>query len=106
MHITKFQKTVQGTEGDTVLQKTFTAHELSSEPSIETLAGFFAAKEAVIKALDVPAGSWLDIEIVKGESGRPEVRLAEPSTDIDSSDLSISHNGEYAMATAVFLFSS
>lgn len=71
--------------------------------SREKLAGIFAAKEAVIKALGLKAGDWLKIEIVKDKNGRPGVKLVNPSKNIISQDLSISHDKNYALAFAVFL---
>jgi holo-[acyl-carrier protein] synthase len=41
-----------------------------------TLAGRFAAKEAFAKALDgAPGVGWHDVEIRRGESGRPQMTL-------------------------------
>lgn len=76
--------------------------------TFETLAGIFAAKESVIKALRLTPGEWKRIEIVKTRDGRPELRLAEDAQmtegkRIVSQDISISHDGEYVMAIAVFL---
>lgn len=86
-----------------VPEKVFTPHELSQGQSLESLAGMFAAKEAVIKALDLPHGSWQMIEIIKEESGKPVCKLVETNSAILSSDISIAHDGGYAFATAVFL---
>ena len=98
VHIPKFEQSTRGGS----LARLFTPYELSQNLPLTTLAGWFAAKEAVIKALDLSGGSFLTMEIVKGESGRPAVRFAESDTKIMHHDLSISHDGEYAMATAVF----
>ena len=98
VHIENFERTTAS-----VAAKAFTPHELSDNPSTQTLAGLFAAKDAVIKALDLPAGSWQGIEILKGENGKPEVKLAEHDPKIASSDISISHDGDYVMAIATFL---
>ena len=47
-----------------------------AEASVQTLAGRFAAKEAVAKALGAPAGlSWQDCEILIGERGKPYLEL-------------------------------
>lgn len=89
--------------GQGFLNKVFSSHELSNSTSEESLAGIFAAKEAVKKALDLEAGNWQMIEIVKEGSGKPQVKLMDPSGDIQSSDISISHHGDYVMATAAFL---
>jgi phosphopantetheine--protein transferase-like protein len=79
---------------------------LAQASAFDTLAGMFAAKEAVIKALAMKAGEWRKIEIGKNNHGRPEARLADFSRRIVAHDLSISHDGEYAVAAAVFLLES
>lgn len=103
VHITRFQKSVKK-GGNNFLGKVFSSHELSANPSIETLAGFFAAKEAVVKALGL-IGEWHNIEISKEDSGRPYVKVNYSNNEIISHDISISHDGDYAMASAIFLIS-
>ncbi|MCH8741932.1 holo-ACP synthase [Patescibacteria group bacterium] len=74
-------------------------------PEISHLAGIFSAKEAVIKALDFPAGKWKQIEIGNLKSGKPFLKL-QPKLNqksIKSCDLSISHHGDYIIAVAVFI---
>ena len=51
----------------------------------------------------LPAGSWQRIEIEKGKTGRPMAKLSGVEENIASQDISISHDGEYVMAVAVFL---
>jgi holo-[acyl-carrier protein] synthase len=99
--IKKFGKTIN--KNDKVLDKIFSGHELANSSSTESLSGLFAAKEAVIKALDLKAGDWHKMEIIKSKTGRPEIKLEESNKKIISSDISISHHGDYAMAVAVFL---
>ncbi|NLF40071.1 holo-ACP synthase [bacterium] len=74
------------------------------------VAGRFAAKEAVFKAMRAPAGngfSWLDIEILNDESGAPAVmlhgraRAFAQSSGIVRIDISLSHVEEYAVAVAL-----
>lgn len=103
VYVKKFEDSA-GIEG--FLAKVFTEHELSQDASPQTLAGFFAAKEAVIKALELPAGSWHSIEVTNNANGRPKVRLSGAVEDIASQDISISHDGEYVMATTVFILES
>lgn len=87
-----------------IVDKAFSPHELKN-PESEHLAGIFAAKEAVTKALGLKAGSWLNVEIANKKSGKPVVKLAKNlgKGKIVSCDLSISHNGDYAMAVFVAL---
>ncbi len=73
------------------------------------LAGRFAAKEAIVKALGCGFGSevsWKDIEIIPDENGKPEVHLSdELSCRFDHPILlvTISHCKEYATAVAIRL---
>ncbi|MFH0963075.1 MAG: holo-ACP synthase [Planctomycetota bacterium] len=78
--------------------------------SVEHYAGRFAAKEAILKALDSGAdlgASWQEIEIHSSPSGRPEVRLVGNSLararemHIDRWLLSLSHSHRTAVAIAV-----
>jgi len=98
VEIARFEKSMKGR-----LDTVFSTHELAGAPTMETLAGMFAAKEAIIKALEMKAGDWQEIEIVKNKSGRPEAKLLEVHSKILSHDISISHDGGYAMAVAIFL---
>jgi holo-[acyl-carrier protein] synthase len=76
--------------------------------SAESLAGRFAAKEAVAKALGAPAGlHWHDCEIVSDPDGRPwltvsgTVARAATERGIDRWHLSLSHDGGIASAMVV-----
>ncbi len=87
------------------LEKIFTSYELSTNNNLTSLAGKFAAKESIIKALDfLNAGDWLNIEIIKLKSGKPIIKLLDSNNlKIVSSDISISHDNSYALATCCFL---
>lgn len=74
---------------------------------LESLAGRFAAKEAVVKALGIGIGarcSFLDIEILNDASGIPKVFLSKRVLSRFQGalivHLSISHSDNYAIATA------
>ena len=111
--IKRFEKTA-GRGGDRFLKKIFTDKELKySEKKKERfahMAGKFAAKEAVKKALPDGARiglSWTDIEIVNDEDGKPHVVLhgkaKELQKEFSVSDvfLSISHSQSVAVSNAV-----
>ncbi len=77
--------------------------------SSQTIAGYFAAKEAVSKALGTGISNmrWKDIEILKDSLGKPYVKLHNNaknlaySMNIDEVFVSISHSRENAVAQAV-----
>lgn len=74
-----------------------------------TLAGRFAAKEAVSKALGRGIGEihWKDIEILRGEAGEPALHLHQKALErsnelgIQLWSISISHNKTTAIAYVV-----
>ncbi len=72
----------------------------------ERLAGVFAAKEALFKALGAPHHR-LEAEVVWDPAGRPRLRMAAETEPpgLLSLDLSIAHEGEYAVAAVVALLS-
>lgn len=102
VHVTKFTRAVER-GGKSFLEKIFSPSELFNVSSSQSLAGIFAVKESVIKALELPAGSWLLVEIIKLPSGKPRLSLFTMPQTILSHDISISHDGEYALATSCFL---
>lgn len=66
-------------------------------------AGRFAAKEAIAKALGTGFGdhlSWLDIEILNDEQGKPIPHLPERLLK-GTLELTISHCKAYALAVAI-----
>ena len=93
VHIPEFKRNLEN-GGEAFLVRTFLASELENR-NPEHLAGLFAAKEAVTKALALPPGSWLDIEIIG--SGSPKALFNNKET----TQISISHHGEYAVAVAI-----
>ena len=101
------------------LEDVFTEKEreycLSHKNHLVHLAGRFAAKEACMKALGTglapgSGGQALqDIEIVNHPSGRPELSLKgwvariSKKKQIIQKTVSISHSGDYAVATVILL---
>lgn len=97
--------------GMNFLDRVFTSKEKAyclkyKEPE-KNFAGRFAAKEAFVKALGTGFGkdvSWLDIEILNNENGKPEIHLSAALTKKLGSTtcfLSISHCQSYATAVAI-----
>lgn len=94
-------------------KKIFTEKELEyclqNKDPAPSLAGRFSAKEAIAKALGTGFGqsiSWLDIEILNDEKGRPHVTFSETFNNTFSFPevlISISHCKSYATAVAIWV---
>ena len=96
-----------------ILNRLFTEYEItyfqSRNMNIQHIAGGFCAKEAVVKALGtgVRGFSWKDVEILRGSSGKPMVKLYNKAKEVSSKDkigtisISISHSENYATAVAI-----
>lgn len=110
--IVKIERVEKWKEHDGFLQRVFTPVELEyikkKHYRSETIAGLFAAKEAISKALGTGIGkiSLKEIEIFHLESGKPEVRLSGNTARIfeeigtKSVEISITHEKEFAVAVA------
>ena len=94
------------------LQRIFTEREIEffklKNFKSESIAGSFAAKEAVSKSLGtgIRGFSFRDIEILRDELGKPYVEVSENIIKLISSqkfsfNLSISHNKTTAIAFVV-----
>ena len=92
------------------LKRTFTTAEIElCAGRTQSLAGRWAAKEAVMKALGVGIGElpMTDIEVGSEDSGRPVLSLRGMAHDlaeqagIVSWSVSIAHDGDYATATVI-----
>lgn len=96
--------------GERFLNRVFTSRELDENiRKVESLAGRFAAKEAVAKAFGSGIGdvAWKEIEILRAESGQPLLVLhgaakskAEAMRIVNWS-MSISHTEGHAIAFVV-----
>jgi holo-[acyl-carrier protein] synthase len=88
--------------GDKFLKRYLCDSEISLIKSPQSAAGFWAAKEAISKALGCGIGkelSFHDITISKSPKGAPYFQINnQKNFDIDSSSLSISHDGGFAIA--------
>lgn len=98
--------------GDRFRSRVFTGKEIEycegkRQGKYQSYAGRFAAKEAVMKALGRGWSSevaWLDIEILPGPGGKPEVALKNKTADlahrlgIKQLSVSITHTKSFAMA--------
>ena len=84
-------------------QKLFT--EAERIKSIQSLAARFAAKEALIKALNAENGiSWHEAEVVNLESGKPMFIFCGAVADlIDGTNVHLSISHDAGIATAVVI---
>ena len=98
--------------GEKGLKRFLNDSEIEKLKKIETIAGYWAAKEAIAKALKTGIGkelSFKDIEIYKEKSGAPNFKLPQRIVEkykIKDKSLSISHDGEYAIAVAAIELSA
>ena len=104
--------------GDRFLDRIYTKAEKKycqgKQSSDASFAARFAAKEAVSKALGTGIGSngvsFLDIEVQTASNGRPDIHLWGKTLDYFSKlggrsvSISLSHDGNYAVAFCVMEF--
>jgi holo-[acyl-carrier protein] synthase len=102
VNVNRFKAKLQ--EIPNLKEKLFSVHELE-ESSFQTLAGKFAAKEALIKALNYSNKSFLkSLEVLNSDCGKPyfNFRINRPKALIDLTiHLSISHDVDVACAFVV-----
>jgi holo-[acyl-carrier protein] synthase len=93
-------------------ERLFTVAELNGvgerHAPADSLAGCFAAKEALAKVLGAPAGlRWTDAEVVRDGDGRPFLAVrgtvadAARASGIGAWHLSLSHDGGFCVAVVV-----
>lgn len=113
--ITELKRFEKHLDDDSFINRILTALEIknfnslsSTRGRLEFLAGSFAAKEATAKALAKGIGpvSFKDMEISKDANGAPIMNLSKQAAQFledpvnDKIEISISHDGGYAMAIA------
>jgi len=91
--------------GDAFLSRIFTGDELMNAKTrgslYQHLAGRFAAKEAVFKALGDAELNWKDVEILNDKEGKPSCKLLNLKGVGMNVIVSISHVKNYAVANAI-----
>jgi holo-[acyl-carrier protein] synthase len=99
--------------GRRFLERVFTVREQSDAEAvknrIEKLAGRFAAKEAISKALGtgIRGIQWREMEVISDPQGKPLVQLHGEATNrakelgITSWAISLSHSQDYAVAFVI-----
>ena len=102
--------------GGRFLRRVFTEHEQAycqqHKERVQHLAGRFAAKEAVLKALGTGMRGkmkWTDVQIANNDLGKPGIVLSGESAQVAERMgvaqvlISISHTREHAVASAIAL---
>ncbi|MGB9375955.1 MAG: holo-ACP synthase [Mycobacteriales bacterium] len=108
--VERFAASLQRTPG--LAERLFTPTEritaTGNPRTPESLAARFAAKEAVAKALGVPASlEWHDCEVISGADGRPDLHVrgtvaaAAGEQGVVTWHISLSHDGGIASAMVV-----
>lgn len=105
IEISRIEEAVQR-HGERFVRRVLTADELEiytrRKEAVTFLAGRFAAKEAIAKALKTGIGehiSFTGIAVLPGERGEPVVYIQNAvRSDIE---VSISHSRDYAMAVCI-----
>jgi len=125
--ISRIEEALKGEVGERFKTRVFTPSEIEycegaisektsktlntvKRPKYESYAARFAAKEAVAKALGTGFGAsaaHLEIEVSKDEAGRPRIELSGKTLELFksigciSAEVSLSHEGGYAIAFVV-----
>lgn len=112
VNINRIRKIIQNRR-DGFYNKIFTDKEIEyitlKGHNVNTVAGFFASKEAVSKVLGTGIGAvnWKDIEILHDSNGKPFVNIMNRGKErlyqlgLDKIEISISHERDYAVAFGI-----
>jgi len=93
--------------GQKFLNRFLNPEEQNLSHKIESIAGYWASKEAIAKALGCGIGgelSFLDITLYKDAKNAPHFKLndkAQAVHQIKTSSLSIAHDGGFAIAVVI-----
>src|SRR3989338_6699219 len=105
--ITEVKRLRQAVEkwGDSFLERLFTQEEVANAKTrgslYQHLAGRFAAKEAVFKALGDAKLNWKDVQILNDEEGKPCCVILNGRGKKIDVHISISHVKSYSVASAI-----
>ena len=109
VEISRIRKAIS-TWPNTFLERIYTKSEIANCNNVASrLAARFAAKEAVMKALETGAigVNWHDIEVISNDKGAQSIQLHGKAHDkaqengIREFSISISHSNKYAVAFVI-----
>ncbi len=109
MDITEVRRLRQAVEkwGKGFLNRVFTKEELENAKTrgsfYQHLAGRFAAKEAVFKALGDIGLTWKEVQILNDAEGKPHCKILNGKNKNKKVHISISHVKNYAVANAIII---
>lgn len=107
VHIPRFEKVFTEEFSKKYFTERERAYLATKKRPMESAAGIFAAKEATLKALKTGMGngvSLAEIEVLHDENGAPSLHFLKRNLSIgEVFDVSISHDGEYAIAVVEYL---
>jgi len=104
--VSRIEKSIQKF-GDKFIDRFLNESEKELAKKVESIAGFWATKEAISKALGCGIGeklSFHDIIIYKDKKNAPHFRLSKKAQklhQIKESSISIAHDGGFAIAVAI-----
>jgi len=104
--VNRIEKSIQKF-GDKFIDRFLNESEKRLAKKVESIAGFWATKEAISKALGCGIGknlSFHDIIIYKDAKNAPHFRLSDKAQklhQIKESSISIAHDGGFAIAVAI-----
>ena len=93
--------------GEEFLRYFLSDDEIKIAKTDATIAGFFAAKEAISKALGCGISaefSFFDAQIYKDDKNEPKVKFSEKiikNFNLKDAQITISHDGGFAIAAAI-----
>lgn len=96
MDIVAVSRITEAMENPRFAERILRPDEMRDAMSAEFLAGRWAAKEAIYKALGRPRLTWHDIKVTNAATGAPMVTVSGCKIH-----LSISHEREFAIAYAI-----
>jgi len=107
--INRIEKTINKF-GNKAKNRFMTKNEQISAKKLSSIAGIWASKEAFSKAIGTGIGrefSFLDIEILKNNKGKPIINILNPilkeKLKNKQIDISITHDGDFAISAVIIL---